>query len=172
MYTGDSWVHNVIMWNGANGGSIGTGHGRINPGDQAKPGDWAVGEWIAIQDVIGAECAKSCTNQPLISDFPCSFPITSISDYHGVHEDGKYFIFDSAIAECALGSSIPFGGIFTIFYTGYNSFRKVILWTRDEENIGSGRIEDMSYISTNDWQIGERIAFLGTPGCLCTTQLR
>ena len=172
-YSGDNSIRKVKMWVGPNGGTIGDGHGRSEPESTSINFNWAIGEWIGFNN-INVECG--CNVTTTINDFECSFPIQTIEEYTGNHEDGKYFTFDPSIAECTLGSEISFGQVFNIFYSGDNSFREVILWIREEENIGSGRknaISGWDDLSINDWQVGERIAFLEFNGqqCQCPTQL-
>ena len=53
------------MWNTANGGSVGDGHGRITSPGNPSPGDWEEGEFIAfdgIETACGCQPSQLCTN--------------------------------------------------------------------------------------------------------------
>ena len=161
-YSGCNCIRNVKMWNTANGGSIGDGHGRIESGT-AKQGDWEVGEFIAFTESMACGC-------PSIDDYECSFEI--LSNDHSYNDDtgGKYFNFDVAHVECVLGTALNDGGNYDVFYSGCNCIRNVIMWiNQDTGSIGdgAGRIDPYDDMNPYDWEVGEYIAFTEGMACGC-----
>ena len=56
-YSGTNTVRYVVMWTNSNGGSIGNGHGRIDPFSDGSSDDWDTGEFIAFH---GIDVACGC----------------------------------------------------------------------------------------------------------------
>jgi len=49
-------LRSVKMWNDVNGGSNGSGHGRVDPFDHAREGDWKKGDILAFENVDQQFC--------------------------------------------------------------------------------------------------------------------
>lgn len=63
-YSGTDEIRDVVMWSKPNGGSIGDGHGRINPYSNADPNDWQTGEMIAFYNENVTCCKSPVLPQP------------------------------------------------------------------------------------------------------------
>ena len=105
-----------------------------------------------------------------INDYPCSFEILSV--YHSGQPDGRYFAYNVSDIDCILGSPLVTGTIYTVFYSGCNCTRSVVLWTDNTSGDigdGHGRINPVGSSAGGQWVAGQYIAFHGiSPACGCT----
>ena len=60
--TSTIWEGRVVMWNVANGGSVGDAHGRRDPGQ--SPSQWNVGDYVEIISLDGLCEEDPCTSAP------------------------------------------------------------------------------------------------------------
>ena len=134
-----SW-RQVIIWDRANGGSVGDAHGRLNDG--AAAGDWEVGDHISF--------ARDPTVEVLSNDH----------SKQGDASIGKYFNFNQAAAEESVGR--PLGDDEVLWsVSARNGAQQVKIWT--SANTGSvgecaGRFNDGA--AAGDWEVGDLIILL------------
>ena len=72
-------IHQVIIWNYSNGGTIGDGHGRKHPMESAYAGDYEVGDNISFMDITCYLPTPSPTNSPTSNTLIPSLSPTRLS---------------------------------------------------------------------------------------------
>ena len=77
-------IHQVIIWNYSNGGSIGDGHGRKHPMESAYAGDYGVGDNISFMDITCHLPTPSPTKSPTLNTIPPSTYPTRLSMYTSI----------------------------------------------------------------------------------------
>ena len=161
-HSGSNERRQVRLWRNNNGGSIGSGHGRIEPSNDANSGDWNVGDLIKFDGINQCDCIHDI--------YPCSFQI--LSNDHSFGDIGKYFNFDISAVDCILGEEFTNSGIYNVFYSGTNTVRSVKLWRNNNggsSGSGHGRIAPSANANAGDWETGEFIAFHGSDvSCGCS----
>lgn len=128
----DTW-RQVVMWTNPNGGSVGDGHGRLDPYGSAGSGDWSEGDHMIL------------AHPPMVE---------VLSTDHTSGTTGKYFNFNQAAAAQSLGRPVITNEV--LWALTSSGARQVIVWTNN--NGGSsgdahGRLN--SGASSGDWNPGD-----------------
>lgn len=136
----DTW-RQVIVWTSSNGGSIGDGHGRVDPIESAASGDWAEEDHLIL--------AHASTVEVLSVD-------------HSSGNTGKYFNFNQIAAAQSLGRPLAGGEVLWALSPRVGA-RQVVVWTN--ANGGSsgdahGRLD--SGASGGDWEVGDVLGFVAS----------
>jgi len=138
----------VRVWRDNNGGSVGNGHGRIDPKDASTTNDWQTDDIVELTDI-----------SPYDTD---TFEVQSV-DHSNLFSDGRYFNFDISAIDTILGRSDWDSEIFTVYNDRTQISLNVRIW-RDNNGgsvgDGHGRREPYDDSSRSDWETGDLLTFI------------
>ena len=94
----------------------------------------------------------------------CSFEILSVDP----NSSDRYFAFNISQVEDILGTTYTSNSKWTVFYSGTNEIRDIIIWKGTagaSKGDGHGRINPWDDSALGDWDVNERIAFCVDDEC-------